>query len=86
MPPSASASSRQRFRRRRLRAVSGALGPAGVLAATGALLLAPDDLASVRLLGVSLGWWSVVAALGLVLGSLTVGGRRTPAAISEPPA
>jgi hypothetical protein len=43
---------------------------AGGAAGTGALLVAPRSLASVRLLEVSLGWWAAALACALELAVL----------------
>lgn len=42
------------------------------LAAVGGLLLAPNQLAAIRLLGVSLAWWAAVLA-HLGIGALALG-------------
>lgn len=46
------------------------------LAGLGGLLGAPNELAAVRLLGVSLGWWGAWTGLGLVLGTVVWTSRR----------
>jgi hypothetical protein len=70
--PSGAATLRSRFRRRRRRAVLGVLAIACGAAGTGALLVAPRGLASVRLLEVSLGWWAAGLACALELAVLVV--------------
>jgi hypothetical protein len=54
----------------------------GVLSAAGALFAAPNELATVRLGGVALAWWAVLAAGVLLLLALTLAprgpGRRPP--------
>ena len=45
------------------------------LAAAGWLLVAPNGVASIRLVGVSLAWWAVLAALGLGMVALVFGLR-----------
>lgn len=68
---------RERFRRRRARAFTASALVLLALAAVGCLLVAPGHLASVRLYGVSLGWWATLAAyaLGLIVLGLWLAGR-----------
>ena len=75
-PPSGPDPARPRFRRRRRRAAAGAAVALLTLAGLGGLLGAPNELAAVRLLGVSLGWWGAWTALGLVLGTVVWTSRR----------
>ncbi len=52
-----------------------------VLAGTGWLLTAPHDLATLRILGVTLAWWAALAALAIDVAALLVGqpaGRESP--------
>ena len=67
-------SPRQRFRRRRARIVAATGAVMAVLAAVGALFLAPGDPSALRWGGVSLGWWATLAALVLEAGAMVVGG------------
>jgi hypothetical protein len=66
-------SPRDRFRRRRLAALRAGLTVTLPLAAVGALLAAPHDLAVVRLAGVGLGWWAAGLAGGAALVALALG-------------
>lgn len=45
------------------------------LALVGALVLAPNELPAIRLLGVSLAWWATLAAHAVAAAVLLAGGR-----------
>jgi hypothetical protein len=66
-------SARKRFRRRRARA----FGASGVivtsLALVGWLFLAPHELATVRLGGLSLAWWATLGVFTLGVAGLVLG-------------
>jgi hypothetical protein len=61
------------LRRRRLAVLRAGLTVTLPLAAVGALLVAPHDLAAIRLAGVGLGWWAAAAAGGAALVALALG-------------
>lgn len=63
------------FERRRAQAVAAVALIALGLATVGWLLVAPRELAAVRVFGVSLAWWAVFAAQALGLGVLATGPR-----------
>ena len=74
-------SSRDRFQRRRGRLLGAAATIVAAQAAVGWLLLAPNDLAALRLFGVSLAWWAALSAHALGVAALLFGlnvdpGRR----------
>jgi hypothetical protein len=75
-PPQGPDPARARFRRQRRRAAVASAVALLALAGVGALLGAPNELAAVRLLGVSLGWWGAWAGLGIMLGTVVWTSRR----------